>query len=77
MVKPFAAVASVVILVKCKCTMKVSVVTSLVLCCSILTNGGAEFLVDPATELVEIFGDIDDDMLVEDFLEDSTGGSIF
>ena len=58
----------------CKCTMKVSVVISLVLCYSILANGRAEFLVDPATDLVEIFGDIDDDMLVEDFLEDSSGG---
>lgn len=54
--------------------MKVLIVISLVLCCGILANGRAESQMDPDADLVEILGDIDDNMLFEDFMDDSSGG---
>ncbi|XP_078375736.1 uncharacterized protein LOC144659170 [Oculina patagonica] len=55
--------------------MKVVVVISLVLCCSMLANGRAESQMDADADLVEILGDIDDNMLFEDFMDESSGVS--
>lgn len=54
--------------------MKVLLVLSLVLCSGIFANGRVEWQDDPAYDLEEILGDLDDDIPFDQFIEDGSSG---